>query len=127
MILGLANAIRVFAYGAPVDMRKGYDGLTALVRDELGQDVLSGDLFLFVNKRRRRAKVLHFDGSGLCLYAKRLDKGHFACLWGDENKRSIELSAAELSLFLAGCELIGSIALTTPKLLPHELAPPAAA
>lgn len=127
MILGLGNATRVFAYAASVDMRKGYEGLSALVRDELGQDVLSDDLFLFVNKRRRRAKVLHFDGSGLCLYAKRLDKGHFACLWREENNRSIELSTAELALFLAGCELIGSVALTTPKLLAQDLAPPIAA
>lgn len=127
MILGLANTTRVFAYAAPVDMRKGYDGLTALVRDELGQDVLSGDLFLFVNKRRRRAKVLHFDGSGLCLYAKRLDKGQFACLWNKEKNLKIELSGAELALFLAGCTLIGSVALTTPKLLPQDLAPPIAA
>jgi len=124
MILG--TAVRVFAYGAPVDMRKGYDGLSALVRDELGRDVLSGDLFLFVNRARRRAKVLHFDGSGLGLYAKRLDKGQFACLWHGGERKRIELSAAELFLFLAGCELIGTIALTTSTLLSGDLAPPGA-
>lgn len=121
MILG--GAVRVFAYGAPVDMRKGYDGLSALVRDELGCEVLSGDLFLFVNRGRRRAKVLHFDGSGLGLYAKRLDKGQFACLWGGGAGKRIELSAAELSLFLSGCEMIGKIALSTTSLQPRDLAP----
>lgn len=123
MILGFSNAVRVFAYGAPVDLRKGYDGLTALVRDELGHDVLSGALFLFVNRTRRRAKVLHFDGSGLCLYAKRLETGQFACLWRQGQERTIELGAAELALFLAGCEHIGTVALPVPTLSPHALAP----
>ena len=58
---------------------KDFDGLSALVAGELGRDPLGGDLFLFVSRNRIRAKVLHWDGTGLCLYAKRLEKGKFAC------------------------------------------------
>ena len=65
---GSTGRVRAFACGSPVDMRKGFDGLFALVRRELRRDPLSGDLFLFVNKTRKRAKVLLWDGTGLCIY-----------------------------------------------------------
>lgn len=113
---------RVFAYGAPVDMRKGFDGLEALVREQ-GRDILDGELFLFVNRTRKRAKVLCFDGTGLCLYTKRLDKGRFATLWREGERRELELSMAELSLFLDGCELIGRVSLKVERLTEKELAP----
>ena len=92
---------RVFAYQQPCDMRKQYDSLAALVTAAMGRNVLSGDLYLFVAKRRKRAKVLYFDGTGLCLFAKRLAKGHFAAPW---NGRS-ELTETELQLLLEGAEL----------------------
>lgn len=107
---------RVFAYAAPVDMRKGFDGLYGLVREELGRDPLSGDLFLFVSRNRIRAKVLVWDGTGLCVYAKRLEKGRFACLWGPESRDVVELSSSELQLFLEGCELIGQMPLSPAHL-----------
>ena len=69
-MIGLSRALRVYAYAAPVDMRKAYEGLSAIVRNELRRDVLDGELFLFVGKTRRRAKVLLFDGTGLCIYMK---------------------------------------------------------
>ena len=59
-----SRAVRVFGYPAPCDMRKGYDSLGALVRDSLEQDLLDGDMFLFVARNRKRAKVLFFDGPG---------------------------------------------------------------
>ncbi len=80
-MIGLSRRVRVFAYTRPVDMRKQYDGLYALVVAELKADPLSGDLFLFTNRRRTRAKVLLWDGTGLCLYQKRLERGRFASLW----------------------------------------------
>ena len=73
-MIALLPGRRVFAYAGPVDMRKGYDSLAALVVQDLERDVLSGELFLFVARNRVRAKVLVFDGSGLCLLAKRLEK-----------------------------------------------------
>jgi transposase len=68
MILGTSRAVRVFAYPEPVDLRKGYDGLFGLVKTGLGRDPLSGDLFLFVGKRRTGCKVLIWDGTGLCIF-----------------------------------------------------------
>lgn len=107
-MLGLSRRVRVFAYRGPVDMRKSFNTLSALVL-ELGQDVVSGDAFLFVGKGRRRAKVLWFDGTGLCLLAKRLEKGRFAAVW-----EQAELTSSELLLFLEGSEAIGRIVLSPP-------------
>ena len=74
MILGTSRAVRVFAYPAPVDLRKGYDGLFGLVKNGLARDPLSGELFLFVNKSRKLCKVLVWDGTGLCIFQKRLEQ-----------------------------------------------------
>ena len=74
------HSLRVFAYPAPADLSKGYDGLHGLVVSERGRDVLSGDCFLFTNHTRTRAKVLVWDGTGLCIYMKRLERGRFAKL-----------------------------------------------
>ena len=68
MILGTSRAVRVYAYSQAVDLRKGYDGLFGLVKQGLGRDPLSGDLFLFVNERRKGCKVLLWDGTGLCIF-----------------------------------------------------------
>lgn len=108
------RAVRVFAYGSPVDMRKGFEGLSALVRLGMNSDPLSGDLYLFVNRHRKRAKVLLWDGTGLCLYAKRLERGRFAALWKDEGISGLSLTITELQLFLDGSALVGKIALTPP-------------
>ena len=75
-----SRSVRVFGYPAPCDMRKGYDSLGALVRDSLEQELLYGDMFLFVARNRKRAKVLFFDGTGLFLLCVRLEKGTFASL-----------------------------------------------
>jgi IS66 Orf2 like protein len=80
MIVGTSRAVRVFAYPAPVDLRKGYDGLFGLIQQGLRRDPLGGDLFLFVNKRRGECKVLVWDGTGLCISpgsnAPRKDREH---------------------------------------------------
>ncbi|MCP4445759.1 MAG: IS66 family insertion sequence element accessory protein TnpB [Myxococcales bacterium] len=74
-MIGSKRSIRGFAYAKPADLRRSYDGLFAIATQQMNQDVLAGDLFLVVNKRRNRANVLLFDGSGLCIYVKRMDKG----------------------------------------------------
>jgi transposase len=79
-------------------MRKGMDGLYGLVTSLLSKDPLSGDLFLFVSRDRKRAKVLLWDGTGLCLYAKRLERGRFAKLWAGEEESTLELTMSEMSL-----------------------------
>lgn len=112
-MIGSTRSVRVLAYSAPADMRKGFDGLYGLVRERLAADPLSGDLYLFVASNRKRAKVLMWDGTGLCLYAKRLEKGRFAQLWGDA---PIELTVAELQLFLEGSSLVGKVRVSPAKL-----------
>jgi len=104
----------VYACGEPVDMRKGFDGLAAVVSSALGQDPLGGDLYLFVSRNRKRAKVLHWDGTGLCIYAKRLEQGRFACLWRKPEERQVRLTKAELELFLEGSALVGRVPLSPP-------------
>jgi transposase len=120
-MIGSALSRHAFAYTAPVDMRKGYDGLSALVREGLKRDPLSGDLYLFVSRNRIRAKVLLWDGTGLCVYAKRLEKGRFACLWRQDDGEALTLSQSELQLFLEGCKLIGKMSLSPSPLSEKDL------
>ena len=105
MILAPSRAVRVFAYPAPVDLRKGYDGLYGLVESGLKHDPMSGDLFLFVNESRKLCKVLVWDGSGLCIFQKRLVRGCFAKLWRDDDQ-VVRLTQSELALFIEGCTLL---------------------
>ena len=102
-----ARQVAVFAYATPVDMRKSFDTLAALIKQELKKDLLSGSLFLFTSKNRKRAKVLYFDGTGLCLFAKRLEKGRFAALADRSRSSSVQLTLSELTQFIEGSEAIG--------------------
>ena len=113
-----AKTGRVFVLMAPCDMRKQYDSLAALVRLQMGKDLLTGDLFLFVGKNRRRAKLLWFDGTGLCLLAKRLEKHRFVALW--EHPDRCELTVNELALFLEGSEVVGRVPLSPPPWVPSD-------
>ena len=114
------RAVRVFARAAATDLRKGYEGLSALVREDLGRDPTSGDLFVFVARNRLRAKVLLWDGTGLCIYAKRLEQGRFACLWRRVVGVDIELTQGELQLLLEGCELVGHRPLSPSQIDPKR-------
>jgi len=111
-MIGSTRQVTVWAYGAPVDLRKGFDGLSGFVSQHLGHDPLSGDCYLFVNATRKRAKVLLWDGTGLCIYAKRLERGRFACLWRDTDAAVVRLTMSELQLFLEGSTLVGRVALS---------------
>ena len=115
-MIGSTRSLRVFAYTLPTDMRKGFDGLYGMVANHLGRDPLSGDMFLFVARNRKRAKVLLWDGTGLCLYAKRLEKGKFAKLWAGEETTTLELTMSELSLYLEGSRLVGKVAVSPQNL-----------
>jgi transposase len=120
MILGTSRAVRVFAYPAPVDLRKGYDGLFGLVKTGLERDPLSGDLFLFVNRPRKGCKVLLWDGTGLCIFQKRLERGTFASLWRKDGD-VVRMTASELALFIEGSELIGRRRLSPEAFVPMPL------
>lgn len=121
-MIGTTRRVRVHAFRAPVDMRKGFEGLAALVRNDLGADPLSGELFLFANRNRNRAKVLLWDGTGLCLYCKRLEKGRFACLWREGQVENLVLTTSELQLFLEGSSLIGRMKLSPDPIDEKDLA-----
>lgn len=101
MILTPNPARRVFAYPAPVDLRKGYDGLYGLVEQGLRCDPMAGDLYLFVNESRKLCKVLVWDGSGLCIFQKRMSRGTFAKLWREDGC-AVRLTQRELALFIEG-------------------------
>ena len=120
-MMALGPTVRVYALAAPVDMRKGFEGLYGLATQQLGRDVLGGDLFLFLGRDRKRAKVLYFDGTGLCVLHKRLSKGRFAALWRAGPEPKLQLSLPELELFLQGCEAVGRIPLSPAPLMAHEL------
>lgn len=122
-MIASTRALRVWAYTSPVDMRKGYEGLSAIVRHELGRDIMSGELYLFTNARRSRAKVLHFDGTGLGLYMKRLDKGVFAKLWRADHRGALAMTVSELALFIEGAQCVGRQTLSPPAITHEELAP----
>lgn len=94
--------IRVFLYGQPVSMRLSFDGLYALARHGLHQDPLSGHLFVFVNRRATQMKVLYFDRSGWCVWAKRLEAGQFIGNWSQARTR--EIDCTQLKLLLEGIE-----------------------
>lgn len=115
MILGTTRVVNVYAFPAPADLRKGYDGLYGLVTSGLQRDPLSGELFLFVNQSRKLCKVLLWDGTGLCIFQKRLEKGTFAKLWRDDGQ-AVRLTAVELNLFIEGCDLVGKHALSPAEI-----------
>ena len=121
-MIGLPRTVRVWAYGRATDLRKGYNGLVGLVKEGFARDVLDGELFLFVNGRRTGCKVLLFDGTGLCIFMKRLERGRFADLWSGRDGQAVRLTASELALFIEGCTLVGKKALSPPAITANELA-----
>ena len=103
-MFGLGLATKVYIALDAVGMRKGFEGLYGLVRDQLGQDPLSGHLFLFTNRMRTRLKALVWDGSGLWVCAKRLEKGRFHWPAAAEG-RSVTMRAGELAMLVNGLDL----------------------
>ena len=121
-MIGLPRSVSVFAFDEPCDMRKSFDTLTALVTEHMKRDVLAGDLYLFVSRDRRRTKVLYFDGTGMCLLAKRLEKGQFSAAWKRaKSKRGFEMTLAELALFIEGSEVAARVALSPALLTKADL------
>ena len=102
-MLTLPPATQIFLVAGSTDLRKGINGLAAIVGSVLLQDPLSGHIFLFCNRRRTRVKVLYWDKNGYWLCLKRLEQGTFA--WPSAGRDSIELTSEELSLLLGGLDL----------------------
>ena len=95
--------VRVYLYGQPVDMRRSFDGLYALARAGFAGDPTGGDLYVFVNRRGTQMKVLYFDRSGWCVWAKRLEAGRFISDWSRVAHR--EMDCTGLKLLLEGVEV----------------------
>ncbi len=105
-MLNIPSSVPIFLHTRPTDMRKGFDGLSGIVREAFGADPLDGSLFLFVNRRRDRLKILHFDGSGFWLYYKRLEAGTFEVLACDEP--CVEIDTTQLAMLLGGVSLLSA-------------------
>ena len=103
-MISLPPAVRIYLASDPADMRRGFDGLAALTTSVLGQDPLSGHLFVFRGRRANLIKVVFWDGSGLCLFTKRLEHGVF--LWQPNVTKgdTLSLNSAQLSLLIDGVD-----------------------
>ena len=107
-MLNLASHPRIFVYTPPADMRKGFNGLSGIIRSELAADPTDGSLFLFVNRRRDRMKILHFDGGGFWLYYRLLEAGTFEEFVSQEGSCRLQIDATQLSMLLSGVSLAAS-------------------
>jgi len=105
---------RVWLAAGVTDMRKGMDGLAALVQTALSENPFSGHIFVFRGRRGDLVKLLWFDGDGVCLFAKRLERGRF--VWPRADSGSIALSAAQLSMLLEGIDWRRPTRTWTPEL-----------
>lgn len=101
-MLSLSPATRIFLAVTPVDGRKSFNGLHSLVKETLQQEPTSGFLFVFTNRRKNRLKILFWDGSGLCLFCKRLERGSYAWPSGQDISRA--LRPEELQLLVHGID-----------------------
>ena len=102
-MISIPPAASIFLYTQPTDMRKGFDGLSGIVRERFAADPTDGSLFLFINRRRDRIKILHFDGTGFWLYYKLLESGTFELLRSDDDR--IKIDATQLAMLLGGVSL----------------------
>jgi transposase len=113
-MIGLPPGTKVWLACGVTDMRKGFDGLTALVQLTLNEDPFSGQLFVFRGRRGDRVKILWWDGEGLCLFAKRLERGRF--VWPRTSEGAVHLTHAQLSMLLEGIDWRRPVRTHVPQL-----------
>ena len=113
MMRQLAPGTRVYLACRPTDMRKGFDGLAAQVTNILHADPYAGHLFVFRGKRGDLVKILHWDGSGLCLFAKRLEKSRF--VWPPIIDDCLHLTPAQLALLIEGIDWRRTVPVEAPR------------
>lgn len=101
-MISLPSGSRVWLAAGVTDLRKGFDGLAALVQVQLAEDPFSGHLFVFRGRAGDRIKVLWWDGDGLCLFTKRLERGRF--VWPQATSGTVSLTGAQLSMLLEGID-----------------------
>jgi transposase len=112
-VISLAPGTKVFLACRPVDLRNGFDGLAAKAKQMIGADPFSGHLFLFRGKRGDYLKALYWDGSGLCLFAKRLEKGRF--VWPPIVDGSVVITPAQLALLIEAMDWRRTVAPPLPQ------------
>lgn len=113
-MIGLSAGTKIWIVCGVTDMRKGFDGLAAVVQLKLREDPFSGQLFVFRGRRGDRVKILWWDGDGLCLFAKRLERGRF--VWPQALSGSVALSAAQLAMLLEGIDWRRPVRTRVPEL-----------
>jgi transposase len=104
-VLTLPPSVRIYLAVDPVDLRRGHDGLSGIVRNQWGLDLFAGHLFVFLGRRRDRCKILFWDRGGLVLYYKRLEKGRFQAPRVVGDGSAIEMDATELTMLLDGIDV----------------------
>ena len=105
-MLSLPPSIRIFVHALPTDMRKGFNGLCAIVSQAFGKNVLEGDYFVFVNRMRNRCKILYWDHDGLVVWAKRLERGGFQVPSRDDAASlCVEIDSVTLAMMIGGVDL----------------------
>lgn len=102
-MLNIPSTVSIFLHTQPTDMRKGIDGLSGIVRRQFGADPLDGSLFLFINRRRDRLKILHWDGTGFWVYYKLLEAGTFEVIASDEQR--LKIDSTQLAMLLGGVSM----------------------
>jgi transposase len=108
-VLNFTGSLKVFVALEPCDMRKGFNGLHAMVTERLGEDPRTGSIFVFSNRRHSRLKILYWDGSGLWVMSKRLEKGTFSWPKSVEPKTAkLSLSPGALALLIDGVDMRGA-------------------
>jgi transposase len=108
-MLSLPPSVRVFVATQPVDGRKGADSLMAVVRDQLGQDPLSGHLYVFFSRRCDRVRIVYWDRTGIAMWTKRLERGRFRPAFSADGRLiASAVESAELALVLEGIDLAGA-------------------
>lgn len=120
-MLTLPASVRIYVAADPCDLRRGFDGLAAATRSVIRQDPLSGHLFVFLNRRRNRMKLLVWDRTGYLLLYKRLERGTFHLPAPPQaGQRHVELDAGDLGLMFEGVDLRGARRRERWRRLPHE-------
>ena len=104
-MISFSPAIKIYLHRQPIDMRKSYDGLFGIVKNDLSMDVRSGGLFMFINMRRNRVKLMYWDNDGIAIWQKRLERGSLQHPQPKDNSQHLEIDASELHLLLSGIDL----------------------
>ena len=104
-MLSVSPTMRIFVHTQPTDMRKQFNGLHAIVTHSMGQDVMTGDYFVFFNRRKHRCKILYWDHDGLVVWAKRLERGGFETPAARDDAIALEIDGTTLAMILGGVDL----------------------